>query len=79
MNDGTVIAEDPNLYDDCLANRRILGEGEFDIVGLLRQRDEFKPDTTFSMEVISTRLREQDARQTAQEIADGLMRVAALV
>jgi len=79
MNDGTVIAEDPNLYDDCLANRRILGEGEFDIVGLLRQRDQFKPDTTFSMEVISTRLREQDAHQTAQEIADGLMRVAALV
>ena len=79
MNDGTVVAEDPNLYDDCLANRRILGEGEFDIVGLLRQRDEFKPDTTFSMEVISTHLREQDAHQTAQEIADGLMRVAALV
>jgi len=62
-----------------LANRCILGEGEFDIVGLLRMRDEFKPDTTFSMEVISTRLRGQDAHQTAQEIADGLMRVAALV
>ena len=79
MNDGTVVAEDPDLYDDCLANRRVLGDGEFDIVGLLRQRDQFKPDTTFSMEVIPTRLREQDAHQTAQEIADGLLRVAALV
>ena len=44
-----------------------------------KYRDQFKPDTTFSMEVISTRLREQDAHQTAQEIADGLLRVAALV
>jgi sugar phosphate isomerase/epimerase len=79
MNDGTVVAEDPNLYDDCLANRRILGDGEFDIVGLLRMRDVLKPDTTFSMEVISTDLRAQDAHLTAQQIADGLLRVTALV
>jgi sugar phosphate isomerase/epimerase len=73
FNDGTVVSEYPDdLREDCLRNRRIPGQGEFDLVGLLRARNAQRPDTTFSLEVISTELKAQDSMTTAQQIADGL-------
>ena len=73
FNDGTIECEYPDdLREDCLLNRRIPGQGEFDLVGLIRARNAHRPDSTFSIEVINTALREQDAALSARQIADGL-------
>jgi sugar phosphate isomerase/epimerase len=78
LNDGTVECEYPDdLREDCLRNRRVPGQGEFDLVGLLRARNAHRPDSTFSVEVIATGLREQDPYLTARQIADGLAGVLA--
>jgi sugar phosphate isomerase/epimerase len=78
FNDGTVDCEHPeDLREDCLLNRRVPGEGEFDLVGLIRARNAHRPDSTFSIEVINTTLRQQDAALSAQQIAAGLDAVLA--
>ncbi len=79
FNDGTIEQEEQDLRDDCLHNRRILGEGEFDLIGLLRERDKRRPDTTFSIEVINTGLRAQDPALTARQIAQGISNVISLL
>jgi sugar phosphate isomerase/epimerase len=78
FNDGAIVSEFPDdLREDCLLNRRVPGEGEFDLVGLIRARNAHRPDSTFSIEVINTTLREQDAALSAQQIATGLDAVLA--
>jgi sugar phosphate isomerase/epimerase len=78
FNDGTVVCGHPeDLREDCLLNRRIPGQGEFDLVGLVRARNTHRPDSTFSIEVINTELREQDAALAARRIAEGLDSVLA--
>ncbi len=77
INDGTIVAEDPDLYADCLANRRLLGDGEFDLVGLLRARAANRPDSSLSLEIINPVLRSQDAATSARQIADSVTRVVA--
>lgn len=73
INDGTRVCEYPeDLREDCLRNRRIPGLGEFDLVGILRARNAHRPDSTFSIEVISTELKAQDPFLTARQIAEGL-------
>ena len=73
FNDGTIACEFPDdLREDCLLNRRVPGDGEFDLVGLIRARNAHRPDSTFSIEVINTTLRSQDAALSAQQIAAGL-------
>ncbi len=73
LNDGTLACEYPeDLREDCLRNRRIPGLGEFDLVGLIRERNAHRPDSTFSIEVISTELKAQDPFLTARQIAEGL-------
>ena len=76
FNDGTVECEFPDdLREDCLLNRRVPGEGEFDLVELIRARNAHRPDSTWSIEVINTTLKTQDPLVSAREIADGLERV----
>ena len=78
FNDGTIVCEYPeDLREDCLLNRRIPGEGEFDLIGLIRARNAHRPDSAFSLEVINTTLRTQDAALSARQIADGLAGVLA--
>jgi sugar phosphate isomerase/epimerase len=73
INDGTIVCEYPeDLREDCLRNRRIPGLGEFDLVGLFRERNAHRADSTFSIEVISTQLKAQDPFLTAHQIAEGL-------
>ena len=73
INDGTIVCEYPeDLREDCLRNRRIPGLGEFDLVGLFRERNAHRADSTFSIEVISTELKAQDPFLTARQIAEGL-------
>ena len=76
FNDGTIVSELPDdLLQDCLVNRRVPGTGEFDLVELIRQRNAHRPDSTFSIEVISSTLQQQDSFTTAQQIADGITAV----
>lgn len=78
VNDGSFLCELPeDLRQDCLLNRRLPGDGEFDLVGLIQARDEHRPDATLSIEVINTALRSQDAALSARQIAEGIERVAA--
>lgn len=78
VSDGTVESLLPDdLYNDCLLNRRVPGQGEFDLVGLVRARNENRPDSTFSIEVINPELKAQDAALSARQIADGLAAVLA--
>ncbi len=73
FNDGTIECEFPeDLREDCLRNRRIPGLGEFDLVALIRARNAYRPDSTFSIEVIATELKAQDPFLTARHIAEGL-------
>lgn len=72
INDGTLLAENPDLYQDCLTNRRPLGSGEFDLTRLLGMWQQHRPDASFSIEVISGELRSQNAATTAQVIADSI-------
>ena len=51
--------------------------GLSDLVGLVRARNAHRPDSTFSIEVINTTLRSQDAGLSAQQIASGLDSVLA--
>ena len=78
FNDGTIECQYPDdLREDCLLNRRVPGQGEFDLVGLIRERNAHRPDSTFSIEVINTHLWEQDPTTSAREVADGLAAVLA--
>lgn len=73
FNDGTIECLHPeDLREDCLLNRRIPGDGEFDLVGLVRARNAQRPDSTFSIEVINPELRSQDAALSARQIAEGI-------
>ena len=77
FNDGPVIAENPDLLQDCLDNRRMPDAGEFDLVGLLRARDLHRPDSTFSIEVINSAHAGMTPQAVAQGIADGITAVVA--
>lgn len=73
FNDGTIDCQHPeDLREDCLLNRMVPGEGEFDLVGLIRARNAQRPDSTFSIEVINPTLRAQDPVLSAKQIAAGL-------
>jgi sugar phosphate isomerase/epimerase len=80
VNDGTLVSQLPgDLREDCLLNRRIPGQGDFDLVGLLRERNHHRPDSTFSIEVINTELKSQDPYLSARQIAEGIATIAARV
>lgn len=78
FNDGTVDCQFPeDLREDCLLNRQVPGEGEFDLVGLIRARNDLRPDSTWSIEVINPVLKNQDPMLSARQIAEGLESVLA--
>jgi sugar phosphate isomerase/epimerase len=56
LDDGSLVAEDPDLYTDCVHNRRLPGAGEFDVAGLLAQAQRNRPGYSLSIEVISDEL-----------------------
>ena len=66
-----------DLREDCLLNRRVPGQGEFALTELVRQRNAHRPDSTFSIEVISSALQQQDSFTTAKQIAGGIEAVLA--
>ncbi|WP_239405266.1 sugar phosphate isomerase/epimerase [Frankia sp. Cj3] len=72
LSDGPLVAEDDDLLADCLANRRPLGDGEFDLTGLLAAAARRRPEVGMSIEVISERLRAEPPERIAPRLAAGL-------
>ncbi len=77
VDDGTLRPENPDYYTDCLENRKVPGEGEFDLVGFLRLLDEMDVSVPVSLEVISTELQQLPPGVAATRIRDGFLRVLA--
>lgn len=76
LSDGTMARENPDYLQDCLENRRPLGEGEFDLPAFLGILDEIGADGPRSFEVISTELQQLSPEAAAQRIAAGARRFA---
>jgi sugar phosphate isomerase/epimerase len=75
MDDGTVVPEGDDYYQDCLENRRVPGEGEFPLEGFVRLLDEMDVSVPVSLEVISTDLQALPAVDAAKRIREGFLRV----
>ena len=77
IDDGPMKPDDPDYYTDCLENRRVPGEGEFDLVGFVRLLNDMDVSVPVSLEVISTELQALPAVEAAKRIHDGFRRVLA--
>lgn len=65
IDDGTLVPEDPDYLRDCLTNRRIPGQGEFDLERLIRVLDGAGCAAPISVEVISRQLEGLSAIEVA--------------
>ncbi|MGA9278683.1 sugar phosphate isomerase/epimerase family protein, partial [Ilumatobacter sp.] len=70
INDGTVVPEHDHYIEDCLWNRRLCGEGEFDLDRFVRTLDRIGSNSPYSVEIISTDLSAQDPFDVAKRMAD---------
>jgi len=71
LDDGPLRPEHPDYLTDCLENRRIPGEGEFDLSGLLRLLDKKPVHVPLSMEVISAELDRLPPTEAVRRIVAG--------
>lgn len=71
INDGSIEPEDPDYLRDCLENRRVPGEGRFDLIRFVRLLDEVGSVAPLSVEAISTGLQELPPEEAARRIAEG--------
>jgi sugar phosphate isomerase/epimerase len=74
-NDGTVVPQNPNYYEDTLANRVVPGEGEFALEDMLRILDAAGSRAPLGMEVCSTELWAAPVEVAAQQAADAMRAV----
>ncbi len=72
MNDGPLVAEEPDLFTDCTHNRRLPGQGEFDVVGILAEAQRRQPGYALSIEVISDELKPLPLAEVARRNADAV-------
>jgi sugar phosphate isomerase/epimerase len=70
INDGTSIPENPDYLADCLQNRRLPGDGDFDLRAFLRLLDKRPVGVPLSIEVISSRLDRLAPDEAARRMAD---------
>ena len=77
IDDGPLEPEHPDYVEDTLANRRLPGHGEFDLVGLIRALDAIGVDAPISVEVISDELDALTPTAAATQMADATRRVLA--
>jgi sugar phosphate isomerase/epimerase len=75
LDDGLFEPEHPDYFVDCIENRRVPGEGEFDLVGFIRLLDEMDVSVPVSLEVISTQLQALPAVEVARRLREGFHRV----
>ncbi len=74
-NDGTIAAQHPDYLEDCLANRVPPGEGEFDLVEIVRILDTNGSKAPIGIEVCSALLWAGSADDAARTCADAMQRV----
>ena len=77
MNDGTMEGALTDYKADCLANRVLPGEGEFDCVGFIRLLTELGIRSPISLEVCSTELWAAPVHEAALRAADAMRAVLA--
>lgn len=70
INDGTIVPEHDHYIEDCLWNRRLCGEGEFDLDRFVCTLDRIGATAPYSVEIISRDLAAQDPFDVARRMAD---------
>jgi sugar phosphate isomerase/epimerase len=75
LNDGPRVAEDPDLLADCLRNRRLPGDGEFDVATAVAEARRRVADLRLSVEVIAERNRHRPVVEVATELGRAVRRV----
>lgn len=78
INDGTYVPEGTNILNDSMSNRRLPGQGEFDLVGFLRAMDRPGLDATISVEVFSDKLAELAPKEAAKKAMEATVATLAL-
>lgn len=76
-NDGTIEPEHDEYVEDCLRNRVPPGDGEFDLVEMVRILDELDAPAPIGLEVCSTELWQGPVDVAARAAIDGMRRVLA--
>ena len=74
VNDGALVPEHDDYFTDNISNRRVLGQGEFDLSRFFALLKEKQLDVPESVEVISTALQAQPSADVAQQLHASLMR-----
>ena len=77
LNDGTIVPENPDYFEDNMANRRPPGEGEFDLVRFVRTLDHIGSRAPLAVEAISAELQSLPASEAARRLAEGTKSVLA--
>lgn len=77
LNDGPRVADEPDLLADCLRNRRLPGDGEFDVAAAVVEAARRVADLRLSVEVIAERNRHRPAVEVAVELGRAVRRVTA--
>lgn len=75
LNDGPRAAEEPDLFADCLRNRRLPGDGEFDVANAIVEARRRVVDLRLSVEVIAERNRRRPAVEVAIELGRAVRHV----
>jgi len=78
-NDGTVVPQNPNYYEDTLSNRVVPGEGEFALEEILRILDAAGSRAPLGMEVCSAPLWAAPVEVAAQRAADAMRQLVTRV
>ena len=74
MGDGTLLPEDPDYYEDCLANRVPPGSGEMDVAGFVATIRASGADIPWSLEVCNAGAWASDGSDFVAACAAGLRR-----
>lgn len=70
INDGTIVPEHDHYIEDCLWNRRLCGDGEFDLDRFVRTLEAIGATAPYSVEIISSDLAARDPYEVARRMAD---------
>ncbi len=65
LDDGALVPDDDDYLRDCMTNRQIPGDGEFELVRLIRALDEIGCTAPFSIEVINAEMQSRPAVEIA--------------
>ena len=77
FNDGTLAPQNPDYYTDCLSNRIPPGQGEFQLVEMVRILDKIGSRAPIGLEVCSTALWAAPVVDAARVSADAMRSVLA--